>query len=603
MRGYEGACARLGPSVGVGLEFGESQDGSLDAVPPCFRDAAGTVPGDCRADRNRGEAPARTSAIGMSQSSPKRTLATRAFVDESNRDPDRASRAQRDLRFARRRSAKGFLGGPRLRGRADTPGSRSPSVSGEPSGEHGTVEPTMTRFDIDLKEIDAELRVLGDSRLRDERPVLGSFVRRLRAAGKPEDYRCLQTDLIDVIKGLQDGQDGIKAEQTQVSARIAKLAGDHDANRRELVEAQQRLDELKGRERLAQALRHAFLAVGDGIAWRVLDFDRAAVTVLARGTRVARFASGVGFDTELRWIEQIWSEEGRFALHNDLTTCLRHGDLTVPQPGDGRIGIYEIKTRPGARRARQDDRIASALEFLNTGHYVGPDGRTARIHRLRQRYRTHLEQLRVLMRQAHRSGFAAARPSACLLTCAVDPYAVRGYDPSDRIPDLLRRELDRHGWSTDGPRLFTYMAGMRRIRDRKGNSGQVAPFTIFPLEAADIADLLLGQIDFITVLNADLLEGALASVGIRAEITDPPDHVERFMIAAARTGNYELTVGLSSTLREQMLLELMTPASLGAAIRGLCESASSAPGPLDDGAIVAFADESRVWSGRHDPAR
>jgi hypothetical protein len=205
----------------------------------------------------------------------------------------------------------------------------------------------MTRFDIDLKDIDAEVRVLGDSRLHDERPVLGSFVRRLRAAGSPNDYRHLQADLIDVIKGLQDGRDDIKSEQKQVNARIAELAPDRDGNRGELVKAQQRLDELKERERLAQVLRHAFLGVGDGIAWKVLDFDRAAVTVLSRGTRVARFASGVGFDTELRWIDQIWSEEGRFALHNDLTTCLRHGDLTVPHPGEGSIGIYEIKTRPG----------------------------------------------------------------------------------------------------------------------------------------------------------------------------------------------------------------------------------------------------------------
>jgi hypothetical protein len=461
----------------------------------------------------------------------------------------------------------------------------------------------MTRFDIDLKEIDAELRVLGDSRLHDERPVLASFIRQLRAAAEPGDYRRLQVALIDVIKGLQDGQDEVRAEQKLVQARIAQYAVDRDGNRAELVDAQKRLNELKERERLAQALRHAFLAVGDGIAWRVLDYERAAITVLARGTRVARFAGGVGLDTELRWIEQIWSEEGRFALHNDLTTCLRHGDLTVPQPDKGRIGIYEIKTRPGANRSRQDDRIASALEFLNTGHYVGPDGRSARIHRLRQRYRTHLEQLRVLMRRARQRGFAAARPSPCLFTCAVDPHAIRGYDPSDRIPELLRRELDRHGWSTDGSRLFTYMAGLRRIRDRKGNSGQVAPFTIFPLEPADIADLLLGQIDFITVLNANLLEVALTSGGIRAEVANPPDHAERFMIASVRTGNYELTVGLSSTLREQMLLELMTPASLGAAIRGLCEGVRAAPGPPDDGAIVAFADEARVWSARHDRPR
>lgn len=289
---------------------------------------------------------------------------------------------------------------------------------------------------------------------------------------------------------------------------------------------------------MAQALRHAFLAVGDGIAWKILRYDRAAVTVLARGTRVARFARGIGFESEVRAIEQIWAEKGRFALHNDLTTCLRHGDLTVPRPDNHAVDLYEIKARPRARSDRQDERIASALEFLNTRHYVGPDGRPARIHRVHDRYRTYLQQLQVLVLQAHSVGFAEARPSPCLLVCAVDPYAISGYNPSDRIPDLLNRCLERIGWTSPNSRLFTYMVGLRRIRDRKGNTGQIAPFTIFPLEANDIADLLLGQLDFITVLNADLLEAELGLRNIRAQIAEPPNHQERFMLATTRLGNH-----------------------------------------------------------------
>jgi hypothetical protein len=128
-----------------------------------------------------------------------------------------------------------------------------------------------------------------------------------------------------------------------------------------------------------------------------LGFDRAAVTVLARGNRVARFASGVGFETELPAIEHIWQNEGRVALHNDLTTCLRHGDLTVPRPDATAVDVYEIKTSKASRRTKQDDRIESAPEFINSGRYVGPDGRPARIIRLRQRYRTCPHELAALM--------------------------------------------------------------------------------------------------------------------------------------------------------------------------------------------------------------
>jgi hypothetical protein len=52
---------------------------------------------------------------------------------------------------------------------------------------------------------------------------------------------------------------------------------------------------------------------------------------------------------------------------------------------------------------------------------------------------------------------------------------------------------------------------------------------------------------------------------------------------------------LSTTLREQMLMELMTPASVAAATMALIASLHENPGPDHEGATVAFADESRVW--------
>ncbi len=59
-----------------GRAFGESQDRVLVAVPPCFRNAAGTAPGDCWAiagDRDRGGALRPAPAIGTIEASPIRS--------------------------------------------------------------------------------------------------------------------------------------------------------------------------------------------------------------------------------------------------------------------------------------------------------------------------------------------------------------------------------------------------------------------------------------------------------------------------------------------------------------------------------------------------
>jgi len=167
-------------------------------------------------------------------------------------------------------------------------------------------------------------------------------------------------------------------------------------------------------------------------------------------------------------------------------------------------------------------------------------------------------------------------------------------NPDEIIPALFKRTLERQGWTGPPGRIFTHLASLRRIRDRKGSVGELAPLSIFPFAPEDVTDLLLGQIDYISVLNADLLEAVFKRHGLRAEIASPPHHNDRFMRVTSRLGNHELTIQISASLREQMLIELMTPASLIAASSGLASELDDDPGPEGEGSIVAFADESRV---------
>jgi CBS domain-containing protein len=133
------------------------------------------------------------------------------------------------------------------------------------------------------------------------------------------------------------------------------------------------------------------------------------------------------------------------------------------------------------------------------------------------------------------------------------------------------------------------------MRDRSYSFSMMAPFTIFPLPAEDVADLCLGFIEIYSVLNASLLEGAFARAGIKASVFTPPESNGRFLEAEFRQGNRILVVQVSPQLREQLLLELMTPANVIGAVQGLArELDRDAPGE-QEGHIVALSDEGRVW--------
>jgi hypothetical protein len=91
--------------------------------------------------------------------------------------------------------------------------------------------------------------------------------------------------------------------------------------------------------------------------WRALRYNRPAIAILGTGTRVNRLAAEEGLLPELHEIERYW-DRGIFAIHNDLTTCLRHGDVTaITSRGNE---IVEVKASP--RGTRSDRWCASAKQ-------------------------------------------------------------------------------------------------------------------------------------------------------------------------------------------------------------------------------------------------
>jgi hypothetical protein len=132
------------------------------------------------------------------------------------------------------------------------------------------------------------------------------------------------------------------------------------------------------------------------------------------------------------------------------------------------------------------------------------------------------------------------------------------------------------------------------MRERRHSFPGAAPFSIFPLPREDVTDLVLGYLDFYSLLNVDLLERHLRTHGLAAEITVGAEAGDRFMRVTRRLGSRELTVVVSSQIREQMLIELMTPASLVASINAILDAAEAEATPVEVERVPRMV-ESGVW--------
>jgi len=174
---------------------------------------------------------------------------------------------------------------------------------------------------------------------------------------------------------------------------------------------------------LRGAVQHILREVGDGIAWRALRYDRPAFTILGDGVRVGRLASGVGLEAELSELGRLWDGEQVFAIHNDMTNCLRHGDLMIVRPGDGviEVTLAEVKAGP-SRDEAQLQRLDEATRLLRDRRLVGAGeaGKPLQVTVVPGEYETYLDALGPLIAEAREVGYGWIQPHECLLVGAAD---------------------------------------------------------------------------------------------------------------------------------------------------------------------------------------
>lgn len=115
-------------------------------------------------------------------------------------------------------------------------------------------------------------------------------------------------------------------------------------------------------------ISHVLRCLADALIWRATGYERAAFAVFGDGVRVGRLSNEEGFTTE-RARAQKWLDQGVLAFFNDLTNCMRTGDLTImDRPGVGaNLAVEEVKrSGPAPSESRQAKRYDRKLKLLQT---------------------------------------------------------------------------------------------------------------------------------------------------------------------------------------------------------------------------------------------
>jgi hypothetical protein len=338
-------------------------------------------------------------------------------------------------------------------------------------------------------------------------------------------------------------------------------------------------------ERLARQLR----TVGDGFAWRCFSYNRQVIQTLSRNDAAGPMYGKIGLPYELGAIQHLWDENGHFALHHDLTNCLRIADLTE-FTGDGGALLHEIKRTPHTEQA-QVDRTQAAINALMHGGDLpgGPPG--ARLAQLDEPYVTNLKELGELLDRAKEygcQGMALSQGRALVASSLPDCIRIWGTDhqAQGQAVAIIRAEAIEQAGTTGAPHHIRGISA-----DTAARQPILAPWSIYPFPPRDCAALICDLLIFDTITSDQALMASFERAGLRGEILLTPTTGQ----LAGATGVVRAHLGTRALTWHAyglgvLLFELAEPDTL---TRGSAELLRMADPPIEP--TITYSGEAETW--------
>lgn len=338
-------------------------------------------------------------------------------------------------------------------------------------------------------------------------------------------------------------------------------------------------------ERLARQIR----TVGDGFAWTCFGYDRRIILALCRNASPGPMYGKTGLPYELGAINELWESRGHFALHHDLTNCLRIADLTE-FTADGRRLLHEVKAKPRAER-RQIERMQAAVDAIMRGGVLPNSIGDSRLVQLDEPYRTDLQPLNDLLQLARRNGCHGMKlPQGRALFAASLPVVASTWkdNPAEgnRVMTITRQQaLKRAGID----KVMHHIKGYSG--DTAARSPIMAPWSIYPFSAPDCAELICDLLFFDTTASADDLVESLEEAGLTGEVLLKPADVSlEGAMPVVRASWRNRTVTWHAEGLNALLYELAEPDTLARGIREVLHMDSPPDYP-----VLVYRNEETSW--------
>jgi hypothetical protein len=315
-------------------------------------------------------------------------------------------------------------------------------------------------------------KVMESPAYRERCSLLFDLFRLSREAPDPKTVLEIQAGLSELLMHLQRKKAEFRKEGNQVGLAVVK--------------------------RLTLILKR----IADSIVWRALGYDRVAVQLLAEHSATGHLDDTVFGDLTLAW--QIVEQEGAIVLVNDLTTILRHGDLTIIKEDDNSIALEETKYGKASRRdrsaIRQRRRLEQLVQFLNTGTRVTKNRRDF-ILKVDVPIRAHHSAVAEAISQARKNGYHGVTVSDCLAIEALWMEDQRARFPQERP----FRDVE-------------HIARFNNLQAFDKPTTRIAPYGIFPFDHKSCFDLITGDIFLVATLNFDRIQARYNQFGLTLEL-------------------------------------------------------------------------------------
>lgn len=240
-------------------------------------------------------------------------------------------------------------------------------------------------------------------------------------------------------------------------------------------------------------LKYALRDVGDGIAWRFLNFERSVLSHLGNYPR-KQHINRDGTAQELHEFADVINRYNNVAVLTDITHIFKMGDI-LAKSGEDSFEIVEVKSSKtkGRRLTRQKNNLIETLSFLNDGEKVS-DGDIIRVLNLPLEPQSYMNAFEKLLIEAEKNCFLTEKIGEHLVLQITDFYGAK----SDSSPDASFEELNKiiGTWRDSGDFVMKFSSV-----DRFSHVQNFAPFSVFPIHHKFRVRLMTGAILIQTYLN------------------------------------------------------------------------------------------------------